>query len=87
MHLTLKKSALFILGLTSILCSRALFVLFDDPEGPNLLIVMVMGVVVYALSLIVDVYFPLLRQGGWKRVLLLIFFQILVVTALYFLLR
>ncbi len=40
------KIVLFII---SMLCSRALFLLVDDPEGPNLLIVTMLAVILYFL--------------------------------------
>lgn len=42
---------LFILGVVAIICSRTMFSFFNDPEGPNLLVVMVMAVIIYVLSL------------------------------------
>ncbi len=34
-----KKTSLLILGTTSVVCSRVMFSFFNDPEGPNLLVV------------------------------------------------
>jgi len=50
------KTLLLILGATSILCSRVMFLLFNDPEGPNLLVVTGMAVIVYFLSLAVYLF-------------------------------
>jgi hypothetical protein len=47
MYFKSKKTSLLILGITSIICSRTMFVFFDDPEGPNLLIVFVAALVLY----------------------------------------
>lgn len=44
-----KKTWLILLAIVSIICSRALFFLIDDPEGPNLLIVLVGAAVLFAL--------------------------------------
>ena len=52
MYFNLRKTSLVILGVTSVVCSRVMFVFFDDPEGPNLLVVMVVALVLYILSLI-----------------------------------
>ncbi len=87
MYLKSKKISLLILGITSLICSRAMFAFFNDPEGPNLLIVIVLAVIVYALSLAIYFFFPLIKQDGFKKVLLAIFAQIIIVTSLYFLLR
>jgi hypothetical protein len=42
-----KKIYLFISGIISLICARALFFLVDDPEGPNLLIVVVAGAIIF----------------------------------------
>jgi len=47
-----KKIAFIILGVTAIVSSRALFFFFDDPEGPNLLVVGVAAAVIYFVSLL-----------------------------------
>jgi hypothetical protein len=74
-----KKTSLLILGITSIVCSRVMLVSFNDPEGPNLLIVTVMAVLVYSVSLIAY----LSNLSIPKKLLLAIFIQIIVVTGLY----
>jgi hypothetical protein len=64
-----------------------MFALFDDPEGPNLLVVTVMAAVIYLMSLaayLSNVY-PLLT--GFKRTFATIFIQIFIATALYLGLR
>ena len=43
-------TSIIALALTSILGSRALFFLFDDPEGPNLLIVVALAAFLFAVS-------------------------------------
>lgn len=53
MNFKLGKKQSIILAIISILVSRALFLLIDDPEGPNLLIVMVGAVIVYVVLLII----------------------------------
>ncbi len=80
-----KKTSLLILGITSIVCSRILFLFFNDPEGPNLLVVMGMSVLVYFLSLAVYLYYPsTLSLTGLKRLLFVILIQIIIVTGFYF---
>lgn len=46
------KKELLILAITAVALTRIAFQLFNDPEGPNLLIVVVGGAVVYVVSLI-----------------------------------
>ncbi len=73
------------LGITSIVLSRIMFALFDDTEGPNLLIVMVMAAIVYALSsLAAHVFIPSIT--GKKKILSIICIQVVIVTVAYFLL-
>jgi|GEM_PF-2561309 len=43
-----KKTPLFILLIASFIISRSAFFLIDDPEGPNLLIVTVLAVLIFA---------------------------------------
>lgn len=81
MNLESKKSSLIILGITSLVCSRGVFFFFNDPEGPNLLIVIVLAVVLYVPSLIL---YRLLSFTHPKKVISVVFIQILVATALYF---
>jgi hypothetical protein len=75
-----KKTSLLILAITAIACSSVMFLFFNDPEGPNLLVVTGAAAIVYLLSLAVYLYYS-------KKLLLVIFIQILIVTGLYFLLR
>jgi hypothetical protein len=74
-----KKASLLLLGVTSLLCSRALFWFFNDPEGPNLLIVTVTALIVYVPSLAAYAF----KFSGPKKFLLALFIQILIVTVLY----
>ena len=84
MYLKAKKTSLLILGVTSLLCSRTMFYFFNDPEGPNLLIVMVMAVILYALSSAVYLLGP--STTSLKKLLLAISIQIIIVTGLFYLL-
>ena len=85
MYFKSKKISLLILAVTAIVCSRILFVFFNDPEGPNLLVVTGMSLVVYCLSVAVYLLYPSTSFTGLKRLLAIIFIQILIVTGLYFL--
>jgi NhaP-type Na+/H+ or K+/H+ antiporter len=80
-----KRISLFALGVTALVASGITLRLFDDPEGPNLLIVTVMGVVVYFLSLMVYAFdYP---ANSLQKFLLALLAQLLIVTCAYFLLR
>jgi hypothetical protein len=72
-----------ILGATAIICSRMLFLFFNDPEGPNLLIVTGLTMAVYFLSFVAYVYSPS-KMKGLKRLSVVICIQILSVIGLYF---
>lgn len=94
MNFKSKKISLFILSTTSVVFARILFFFFADPEGPNLLVVIGMAVVIYFLSFGVYefiaskyrfLYLPLLM--GRERLLVTICMQILIVIAFYSLLN
>jgi hypothetical protein len=82
MNFRSKKTPLIILGLTSLVCSRGMFWLFNDPEGPNLLIVVVMAAILYALSWAAYSFVPL--TSSLKKLLFAIFLQIIIVAGLFF---
>lgn len=82
-----KNISVFILGFTSLVCSRAMFAFFDDPEGPNLLIVVVMAVVVFVFSLPVYRRYSSETQDGQKRLFLPVLSQVVVVTIFYLFLK
>jgi hypothetical protein len=80
MHLS-KKISLTLLAVTALLGSRSMFAFFDDPEGPNLLIVVVTAGVVYALSF--TVFLSSLSES--KKLPLAILVQLLILTTLAYL--
>lgn len=80
MYFKSKKTSLLILGITSIVCSRVMFLFFNDPEGPNLLVVIGVAMVVYFLSLAAYLF----NSSSLKKLLLAIFIQIIIVTGFYF---
>lgn len=82
MYFKSKKISLLILGITALLFSRIPFAFFNDPEGPNLLVVTGTALVVYLLSL--TVYLLNLPITGLKRLLLVILIQILLLIGFYF---
>jgi hypothetical protein len=85
MNFKSKKISLVILGVTAFVCSGVMFRLFDDPEGPNLLVVTVMAAILYFLSLAVYVFDSPISDT--KKLRLALSVQLLVVTFAYFFLR
>jgi len=81
-----KKISLIMLAATAIICSRMLFVFFNDPEGPNLLIVAGLSLAVYLLSSASYIFIPS-KINGIKRLSAVICIQILAVIVLYFCMR
>jgi len=78
-----KKISLMLLAATAVICSRMLFFFFNDPEGPNLLIVGVLALIIYFLSAAAYLFGPS-QIKGLKRLSAVIGIQVLVVTVLYF---
>lgn len=77
-----KKLPLVVLFVTAVLLSRTTLLLFNDPEGPNLLIVMAAAFVVYVLSLAsyaLDNSVDDSKKFGWA-----ILIQFVLVIGLYF---
>jgi hypothetical protein len=81
MPLASKKTSLLLLVITAFTCSRALFFFFRDPEGPNLLIVTVLALILYGASFIAWKFIP--ATTGTKKLLFAICTQLLIVTGLY----
>lgn len=52
MYFKSKKTWLVILGIIAVLSSRGFFFFVNDPEGPNLLIVLVLAASIYIFLLI-----------------------------------
>ena len=76
-----KTSLLLLLVITALVCSRTLFFFFHDPEGPNLLIVTVLALILYTASLIAWRFIPATTIS--KKLLFAICTQLLIVTGLY----
>ena len=74
-------SLLLLLVITAFVCSRALFFFFHDPEGPNLLIVTVLALILYSASFIAWKFIP--ATSASKKLLFAICTQVLIVTGLY----
>lgn len=81
----LHKISLLIIGATSILFSRMLFVFFDDPEGANLLVTMVTATFVFALSY--GVHTRMNSDAFYRNVFTTILIQLVIVFGLYALLK
>ena len=81
MAFTAKKTSLLLLGITALVCSRTLFFLFNDPEGPNLLVVTVLAAILYVAAFIVWRFIPATTAN--RKLLLAICTQVLIVTGLY----
>lgn len=88
MTLNSPKIQSLILFITALICSRTMFVSFNDPEGPNLLVIAVGAVVIFAASSIANRFVPFLSSSkGVTKILLSIVVQVVVTTVLYFLLK
>lgn len=83
MSFTLQKNSLLLLGVIAVVCTRGVLLLFKDPEGPNLLIVVGMAGVIFVLSLFVYT-FPL---SNIKKFILAIFAQTLLLGTFYLLFK
>ena len=87
MGVSLRNGTLLVLAVTALACSRAMFAFFDDPEGPNLLVVVVMAAVIYVISLAAYLSKFLPSLAGLKRSAAAVFIQMFVATGSYLLLR
>ena len=76
-----KTSLLLLLVITAFVLSRALFFFFHDPEGPNLLIVTVLALILYGASFIAWKFIP--AKSASKKLLFAICTQVLIVAGLY----
>ncbi len=85
MLFTSKKISLLTLVVTALIFSRAMFAFFNDPEGPNLLVVTGMAAVIYVISL--AAYFSLTSFVGRKKLLVVILVQLIIAITFYFCLR
>jgi hypothetical protein len=81
MPLKSKRTSLLLLVVTALVCSRALFFFFNDPEGPNLLIVTVLALILYSASFITWRFIPATTAS--KKLFFAICTQLLIVTGLY----
>lgn len=87
------KLSLLILGIAALLFARTTLLAFDDPEGPNLLIVVVLTGLAYFLSLAIYLYNPVAKRAvsdlsltsatGLKNSLLIVLVQIVILAIFY----
>ncbi len=85
MQTTSKKASLLILGITAFVLSGLTLHLFNDPEGPNLLVVLGAAVVLYIVSL--GAYSLSRSVVGGKKLVLSIVVQVVVAVIFYLLLK
>jgi hypothetical protein len=78
-----KKIFLLILGVTAIVLSKILFSLFNDPEGPNLVVIIGAAVLLYVVSLLG--YVP--NSSDRKKFVVAIVIQVLLTIGLYLCLK
>jgi hypothetical protein len=76
-----KKTSLLLLVFTALIFSRTLFFFFHDVEGPNLLIVILLALILYSPSFIAWRFIP--ARTASRKLLFAICMQLLIVTGLY----
>jgi hypothetical protein len=81
MPLKPERTSLLVLVVTALVCSRALFYFFNDTEGPNLLIVTVLALILLSASFLAWRFIPVTTAG--MKLVLAICTQLLIVTGLY----
>ncbi len=74
-----------LLGISSLASSRLFYALFDDPEGPNLLIVVILGIFLFVPASFIYIRFVSLPI--WTRLHLSVLFELGAVLVLFFCLR
>jgi hypothetical protein len=87
MHVSSRNSSLLILAITALTCSRSVFALFHDPEGPNILVVTVLAALIYLISAAAYLSNAWPSLAGLRRTLAAVFIQIGVAAFLYLALR
>ena len=88
MYFKSKKISLLILAVTALVLSRPMFTFFNDPEGTNLLVTVVAAAFVYFLSLTLYLLDArTLPVTGFKRLLLTVLAQVVIVIGLYLCLK
>lgn len=62
MYTQSKSVSRLMLGIISIACSRVVLSLVDDPEGPNLLVVIGLSIIIYILILAVRILYKMYNK-------------------------
>jgi uncharacterized membrane protein (GlpM family) len=83
----MKKNSYIILAISAVLLSRLTFVFFDDTEGPNLLVVTMLALVLYSLSYLVNSFYFSTKVKEENRLLYSIFTQIFSAVVLFLILK
>lgn len=92
MSLSSNRITTLVTVITSLVCSQTMFFMFDDPGGPNLLIVAVAAAVIYVVSLALYSFFSrndhshqssLTTFTYYKELLVVIFIQMTISFILY----
>lgn len=76
--------SLIVRGGSALVLSRMFFVFINDPEGPNLLVVVVLAAVLFVVSLAAYARSAFPALSDVKRLLFAVFIQIVMVAALVF---
>lgn len=87
MHPEQKISSLLILALTAVAFSRAVFTFFDDPEGPNLVVVSGLAALIYLPCLIFYLSNVVRTLTRLRRLLVAILIQMIVAIGFCLVLR
>lgn len=82
-----QKYLVLMLAVPAVLCSRTVFALFHDPEGPNVLVVIMLATVIYLVAAAAYLSNLLPSLTGFKRGLAAVFVQIVVATSIFLILR
>jgi hypothetical protein len=85
MRTSLKRAALLALGIASLVYARMMFMFIDDPEGPNLLVVVVMAVLISSLSL--GAYALIPKSSRHKKTPMVFLLQALIAIGIWICIR
>ena len=85
MNLKAMTATPIVLVITAFLCSRVVLVSLDDPEGPNLLVIALLALVIYFAALLpFRLVLVLTHSIGPRRILLGFLVQVVIAGVLYF---
>jgi uncharacterized membrane protein len=82
-----RATPLLLLALTAAICSRATFAMLDDPEGPNLIVITSLTVIIFLAAIVAYISGTFPALTGFKRVFSIIPIQILTAATIYLILR